>query len=77
MVRLSLATPSSGCWDPGVLGDVYLAQHPRLPRREALKILRPDVSTDETFQQRFIREADSIAASEHPHLVVGSIITVT
>jgi serine/threonine protein kinase, bacterial len=53
----------------GGMGEVYLAQHPRLPRREALKILRPDISTDETFQQRFIREADSIAALEHPHIV--------
>jgi serine/threonine protein kinase, bacterial len=53
----------------GAMGEVYLAQHPRLPRREALKILRHDISTDETFRQRFIREADSIAALEHPNIV--------
>lgn len=53
----------------GGMGEVYLAQHPRLPRREALKVLRPEISNDETFQQRFIREADSIAALEHPHIV--------
>lgn len=53
----------------GGMGDVYLAQHPRLPRREALKILRHDVSADETFRQRFIREADSIADLEHPNIV--------
>ena len=53
----------------GGMGEVYLAEHPRLPRREALKILRPDISTDKTFQQRFIREADSIAALEHPNIV--------
>jgi serine/threonine protein kinase, bacterial len=53
----------------GGMGEVYLAQHPRLPRREALKILRHDISTDETFRQRFIREADSIAALEHPNIV--------
>jgi serine/threonine-protein kinase len=41
----------------GGMGEVYLAEHPRLPRREALKILRPDISADETFRQRFIREA--------------------
>lgn len=34
-------------------------------RREALKVLRPEISNNETFQQRFIREADSIAALEH------------
>lgn len=53
----------------GGMGEVYLAQHPRLPRQEALKILRPDISTDDTFRQRFIREADSIAGLEHPNIV--------
>lgn len=53
----------------GGMGEVYLVQHPRLPRKEALKILRPDISTDPGFRQRFIREADAIAALEHPHIV--------
>jgi serine/threonine-protein kinase len=30
----------------GGMGEVYLAQHPTLPRRDALKILPPDVSVD-------------------------------
>ena len=53
----------------GGMGEVYLAQHPRLPRQEALKILRTDISNDDSFRQRFIREADSIAALEHPNIV--------
>ncbi|MEI6254827.1 MAG: serine/threonine-protein kinase [Mycobacteriaceae bacterium] len=53
----------------GGMGEVYLAQHPRLPRREALKILRTDISADDSFRQRFIREADSVAALEHPNIV--------
>jgi len=53
----------------GGMGEVYLAQHPRLPRQEALKILRPDISTDHDFRRRFIREADSVAALEHPNIV--------
>ncbi len=53
----------------GGMGVVYLAQHPRLPRRDALKVLLPDISQDSTFRQRFIREADSIAALEHPRIV--------
>jgi len=53
----------------GGMGQVYLVEHPRLPRREALKILRADISADEGFRQRFIREADSVAALEHPHIV--------
>ncbi len=51
------------------MGEVYLAQHPRLPRQEALKVLRPEISSDDSFRQRFIREADSIAALEHPNIV--------
>lgn len=53
----------------GSMGEVYLARHPRLPRNEALKILRPEISDDQGFQQRFIREADSIAALEHPNIL--------
>lgn len=53
----------------GGMGEVYLAQHPRLPRHEALKVLRSDISKDDSFRQRFIREADSIATLEHPNIV--------
>lgn len=53
----------------GGMGEVYLAQHPRLPRREALKILRPEISADDTFRRRFIREADSVAGLDHPNIV--------
>jgi serine/threonine-protein kinase len=53
----------------GGMGEVYLAQHPRLPRQDALKVLRPDVSEDQDFRQRFIREADLAAALSHPSIV--------
>lgn len=53
----------------GAMGEVYLVQHPRLPRQEALKILRAEIANDDNFRQRFIREADSIAALEHPNIV--------
>lgn len=53
----------------GGMGEVYLAQHPRLPRREALKILPADVSTDPEFRGRFAREADLAATLYHPHIV--------
>lgn len=53
----------------GGMGEVYLAQHPRLPRQDALKVLRPQISDDATFRQRFIQEADMAAALTHPHIV--------
>lgn len=53
----------------GGMGEVYLAHHPRLPRREALKILNDDISADDAYRQRFIREADLAAALWHPNIV--------
>ncbi|QNI06125.1 serine/threonine protein kinase [Mycobacterium kubicae] len=53
----------------GGMGEVYLVQHPRLPRREALKILPGSVSADPEYRQRFAREADIAASLWHPHVV--------
>jgi len=53
----------------GGMGEVYLARHPRLPRLDALKVLRADVSADDGFRQRFIREADLASALSHPNIV--------
>jgi hypothetical protein len=53
----------------GGMGEVYLAEHPRLPRQEALKILPADVSADPEFRQRFHREAELAASLSHPHIV--------
>jgi hypothetical protein len=53
----------------GGMGEVYLAQHPRLPRHDALKMLRSDISADPDFVERFNREADLVAKLWHPHIV--------
>lgn len=54
----------------GGMGEVvYLAQHPRLPRCEALKILGDDLSADDNYRRRFIAEADLAAALWHPNIV--------
>jgi serine/threonine-protein kinase len=51
------------------MGEVYLAQHPRLPRRDALKIVGNEVSADEDYRNRFVLEADLAAALWHPNIV--------
>ncbi|MEE6176687.1 serine/threonine-protein kinase [Mycobacterium sp. 050134] len=53
----------------GGMGEVYLAQHPRLPRRDALKILPRDLTADDEFRRRFMREADLAASLYHEHIV--------
>ena len=53
----------------GGMGEVYLAQHPRLPRQDALKVLAAGVCADQEYRQRFIREADIAATLWHPHIV--------
>jgi serine/threonine protein kinase, bacterial len=53
----------------GGMGEVYLAQHPRLPRRDALKVLPASVSADNEYRERFNREADIAATLWHPHIV--------
>ncbi|WP_166904733.1 serine/threonine-protein kinase [Mycobacterium sp. DL440] len=53
----------------GGMGEVYLAQHPRLPRLDALKILSLNTTRDEEFRARFTREAELAAALWHPHIV--------
>jgi serine/threonine protein kinase len=42
----------------GGMAEVYLAQHPRLPRRDALKVMSEAITADTDFRERFHREAD-------------------
>src|SRR5258707_413688 len=53
----------------GGMGEVYLAQHPRLPRQDALKILSSASTGDEEFRARFTREGELAATLWHPHIV--------
>lgn len=53
----------------GGMGEVYLAQHPRLPRRDALKVLPAALTADQEYRQRFSREADLASELWHPHIV--------
>ncbi|MGA8254086.1 MAG: serine/threonine-protein kinase, partial [Mycobacterium sp.] len=52
----------------GVTGEVYLAQDPRSQRWVALKVLSPQLSSDDEFRQRFVTET-AAANLKHPHVV--------
>lgn len=53
----------------GGMAEVYLAKHPRLPRRDVLKVLAEAMTADGEFRERFSREADLAATLWHPHIV--------
>ena len=53
----------------GAMGAVYLAVDMKAGGRVALKLLTPELSADERFRQRFMREAELAASLEHPHVV--------
>lgn len=53
----------------GGMGEVYLAQHPRLPRHDAIKVLKAGISSDPDYIERFNREADLASKLWHPHVV--------
>jgi len=53
----------------GAMGEVYLAQHPRLPRQDALKVMAQSVSSDDEYRERFNREAQNVATLWHQNIV--------
>jgi serine/threonine-protein kinase len=53
----------------GGMGAVYLAADPVLPLSVSLKVLSAELSRDRDFRARFVREADTAAGLEHPHIV--------
>ena len=53
----------------GGMGEVYRAHDPRLNRAVALKLLPPDVGADPERTARFKREAQAVAALNHPYIV--------
>jgi serine/threonine-protein kinase len=53
----------------GGMGAVYLAQHPRLPRQDAIKVLPEHLTEDPEYTGRFLREAELAATLSHPHIV--------
>jgi hypothetical protein len=71
---LPVGTEVAGYRISGVLGRggmsiVYTAEHIRLGRHVALKVLSPALVTDDAFRARFTRESQLAATLDHPNIV--------
>ena len=55
-----------GC---GQIGELYVAEHPRLQRQDALKLVSADLSADPEYRYRFKQETARAAALWHPNII--------
>jgi serine/threonine protein kinase len=53
----------------GGMGQVFRARHIHLGRRVALKLMHEHLAHNPIFQERFLHEARTIAALQHPHII--------
>jgi len=53
----------------GGMGVVFRARDQRLERNVALKLLAPELASDERFRSRFLRESVLLASLDHPNVI--------
>jgi serine/threonine-protein kinase len=53
----------------GGMGVVYRATHVHLGREVALKLLAPELTTNDEFRGRFLRESRLAASLDHPNII--------
>jgi serine/threonine protein kinase len=53
----------------GGMGAVYMARHPLIDRRVAVKVLKPEYARDHVLVQRVFNEAKATNAIRHPNIV--------
>ncbi len=53
----------------GGFSVVFAATDRKLSRRIAIKVLRPELTASKSSKQRFVREAESVARLNHPHIL--------
>ncbi len=53
----------------GGMGTVYLALHPIMGRKAAVKVLKPELARDESLVGRFFNEARAANAIRHPNII--------
>ena len=53
----------------GGMSVVYLAEHPRLKNKVALKLLAPALAEDDVFRERLVRESRLAASLNHPNVI--------
>jgi serine/threonine protein kinase len=55
----------------GGMGEVYLAEHRRMERKVAIKVLSRGLTSDESSRIRFHREVKAAARLSHPNIIAA------
>ena len=59
----------TGLLGHGGMSIVYTAEHVRLGRLVALKVMSPALAADDAFRGRFTRESQLVATLDHPNII--------